>query len=181
MKPKTARVRTAFHASGFDRLETREVLSHASLAHAKFVHFFHLKPPAPPPAVVAPPPVSAGPILAPQTSGNRNSPMAKLGNDLINLYQSFVTDPSGSSTIAAKFPSMMFKGDKVALDVQTKANVNTFATELTNLGMDITNKSATYGTVSGYFPINQLRTLASLPDTLSGQPAYKPVANGFGH
>ena len=48
-----------------------------------------------------------------------------------------------------------------------------FATQLTNIGMDITSTSATYDLVNGYAPINQLPTIAELPQTMSGEVAVQ--------
>lgn len=178
---RTIRNRNKFQASGFDRLETREVLSHMIPGHA--ASFFHLQAASVPKAVIVQNPTPVVPVtstnLTPHTGDLRSGPMAKLGNDLINLYQAFLDNSSDSTKLQASFPRLQIDGNKVLINVQTKTDVNAFAAKLTNLGMDVTAKSAQYGWVTGSFPINQLLTLASLPDTLSGQPSYRPVTGGM--
>ena len=40
--------------------------------------------------------------------------------------------------------------------------------------MQVTNASSSYGLVDGYAPISALPTIAEMPQTMSGQPLYKP-------
>ena len=154
-----------------------------TIVHDQLTRYFHLK--ASPPIVVAVPvtvsPSPTGTVPVVTTHGSNppgnNASMAKLGKDLISVYQAFLNNPGGTSSLKTSFPGLSFNGSKVSINVQTKANVNVFATELANLGMDVTTKNATYGWVSGDFPINQLPTLAALPDTLSGSPNYAPTTH----
>jgi hypothetical protein len=181
MKMTSKRKRSRFVESGIERLETREVLSHMVTAHAHLAHHFHLHAPAPAtvvsPVKVSTPVVTTNLVRTPALAGN--GPMEKLGKDLIAVYQAYLKNLGDPSSLKTSFPTMSFNGNKVSINVQTKADVNVFAAELVNLGMDVSLTSAKYGWVSGDFPISQLPTLASLPDTLSGQPAYKPITSGF--
>jgi len=182
---KTGQNRRRFLATGLDRLETREVLSHVVIPHTHVAQPFHLRP-ASANLVVANPKVTtpvkvASPSVGQPPTVTGSGSMQKLGNDLAALYQAYLTSPADTSTLQTKFPRMQFSGSKVLVSLQTRADVNIYAGELTNLGMDVTGKSAQYGWVTGYFPINQLSTLASMPDTLSGQAQYKPVIGGFFH
>ena len=47
--------------------------------------------------------------------------------------------------------------------------------QLTDVGMQITATSSYYGLVDGFAPINELPTIAELPQTLSGQADYYPI------
>ncbi len=55
-------------------------------------------------------------------------------------------------------------------------NFSQFLTQLTDAGMQITDSSAAYDLVEGYVPINELPTIAELPQTWSGQIAITPIA-----
>ena len=48
----------------------------------------------------------------------------------------------------------------------------------TDVGMQITTASSYYDLIDGYAPINALPTIAEMPQTMSGQPLYKPVLMG---
>ena len=62
MSTRRHRLDFQFQATGFDRLETREVLSRAAFAHPHLLHFFHLQAATPVAAVV--PPKATTPVVA---------------------------------------------------------------------------------------------------------------------
>ena len=194
----TDRKKHTFAASQFERLETREVLSHlAASVHPHPAHSFHAhashaqvtvlaRPATPAPAspaavVLAPavaPPVPAATLTTngvPTTTDIKNGPMAKLGGDLIRLYQAYLSNHGDMAALKASFPDFIINGDKVSIDVRAKSDVNALASQLINLGMDVTTKSQKYALVSGSIPISQLQTLATLPETLAASPTYRPT------
>ncbi len=108
----------------------------------------------------------------------QNGPMANLGVGLVNIYQAFVQSGGQTSQLAAKFPQIEFQNGMVGLQVKSLGGDFTqFSTELSQLGMKVTDSSAYYGLVVGYAPVNALPTIAGLPQTMSGQALYYPVVS----
>ena len=68
----------------------------------------------------------------------QNGPMANLGGDLINVYETYIHNGGDASKLPAKFPLMQFKGSSVYIGVNDGGgDFNAFTTALTNLGMQI--------------------------------------------
>lgn len=107
----------------------------------------------------------------------RNGPMANEGQDLINIYQEYLKQPTNTTALPAKFSYIRFQGNSVGIDVKGQGDFNTFLTSLRNLGMQVTASSEKYALAEGYIPISQLPTLARLPQTISASPMYKPVVS----
>lgn len=195
------RARHKFTAPEFDELETREVLSHLlAPLHGPLVHPLHVHTPtaqvsriplaqhATPVALTKVlPAVPRVPVsVAVATTGatlaasvGTVAPMANLGNDLNRLYQAYLSDHGDINAIKAMFPMFTFNGDKVGINVRARSNTSVLASELTNLGMDVTMVSQQYAWVSGAVPISQLPAVAALPELLSASPNYKPVTFGL--
>ena len=107
-----------------------------------------------------------------------NGPIAPLGGQLISLYEAFQGGETSSTGLSEQFPLDQFQGDSVLVDLTAYTDFQGFKTALDNLGMQIVDTNQTNGLVDGYLPINELPTAAQLPQTLSGQPAYKPEVSG---
>jgi hypothetical protein len=107
----------------------------------------------------------------------QNGPMANLGATTVDVYKTWLDSGGNSSALASEFPALEFQNGMVGLSVKSLGgDFNQFVSELTNAGLSIVDTSATYGIVDGYAPINELPTIAELPQTQSGQIAYTPVA-----
>ena len=108
----------------------------------------------------------------------QNGPMANVGGQLISLYEAFEKGSNSSGSLAKQFPLDQFNGNSVLVDLTSYTNFQGFKTSLGNLGMQIVDTNPADGLVDGYLPINELPAAAELPETLSGQPAYKPELAG---
>jgi len=108
----------------------------------------------------------------------RNGPMANEGQDLINVYQTFLKAGDATS-LAAKFPLLQFSGNDVAVQVRSNgtATLAGFTASLKNLGLNVSNTNPGYNLVSGYLPVSALPAVAALPSTLAASPIYRPVLN----
>ena len=116
----------------------------------------------------------------------QNGPLANLGTSLVSVYQSYATDFAASvaagqvspaaatalaSQIATQYPSMEFEDGLVDMDINSLGgDFNSFVTQLSSLGMQVTDTSAAYGIVEGWVPLAELPTIARLPQTEAGQP-----------
>jgi hypothetical protein len=108
----------------------------------------------------------------------QNGPMANAGQDLINIYQAYLS--AGNTTnLASQFSQIKFGAGTVGVDINWNGSgdFNGYTNALTNLGMQVTTTSATYGIVEGFLPVAQLPTVAEEPQTLSLTPIYKPQTN----
>ncbi len=77
----------------------------------------------------------------------------------------------------AQFPTIEFQGGKVGLEVKSLGgDFSQFVTQLTDAGMQITGTNPAYAIVDGYAPVNELPTIAELPQTMAGEPRYYPIA-----
>lgn len=105
----------------------------------------------------------------------QNGPMANLGGTLIGVYSSYTNNHGDMAKVAAAYPLLQFNGSMVKAGINSGGNdFNALLTSLKNLGMQVSASSATYGLIEGYVPINQLPTVARLPQTMSGHPIYTP-------
>ncbi len=114
----------------------------------------------------------------------QNGPMANEGQDLVNIYQEYqqyTTNPGGGA-FQSKYAGLIeFQGNSVGVNVNTWGSLATAKTALVNLGMQIVGTDSTYGIFSGWLPINDLPTLARMPQVISAAPLFKPVAKYTGY
>ncbi len=105
-------------------------------------------------------------------------PMANLGTDLISVYKSFYTSGGNTAQLAGQFPLIYFQNGMVGVQVKSLGgDFSQFATQLTDLGMQVTAASSYYGLVQGCAPVSALPNIAQLPQTEAGSPLYKPYVN----
>jgi len=107
-----------------------------------------------------------------------HGPMANLGTDLISVYKSFYTSGGNTAQLPGQFPLIYFQNGMIGVQVKSLGgNFNQFVTQLTDLGMQVTQSSSYYGLVDGYAPVSALPNIAQLPQTEAGAPLYKPEVN----
>ncbi len=114
----------------------------------------------------------------------QNGPMANEGQDLVNIYQEYqqyTTNPGGGAFQSKYADLIEFQGNSVGVDVNTWGNFTTAETSLVNLGMQVFGSDPKYGIISGWMPINELPTLARMPQVISAAPLFKPVARYTGY
>ena len=105
----------------------------------------------------------------------QNGPMANLGAGTVGVYAAYANSGGNTSQLASEFPTVYFQNGMVGLQVKSLGgDFSQYETELTDVGMQITTASSTYGLVDGYAPVNALPTIAEIPQTESGQLLYKP-------
>ena len=104
-----------------------------------------------------------------------HGPMANLGVDLVNIYESFTKGQTNAATFQAKYPDYEFQGNSVMVDLSANGSYNQLLTEVKNLGMQVVASSSTYQLIEGLLPINELPTVAQLPQLESGSPVARPV------
>ncbi len=111
--------------------------------------------------------------------------MANLGTNLVSIYQSYEVSGSlpaaavGGDTaqLASKYPAIEFNNGLVGIQLSSLGgDFGSFTSQLTSLGVQITNSSAYYGMVDGWAPIGELPTIARLPQTMSGEALQYPIA-----
>ncbi len=105
----------------------------------------------------------------------QNGPMANLGVGTVDVYKAYVEQRrqhvAARRRVSRRSSSRTgWSGSKSRAWEVTSSQ---FVTELTDVGMQITTTSAYYGLVDGYAPINELPTIAELPQTMSGQVAVQ--------
>jgi large repetitive protein len=110
----------------------------------------------------------------------QHGPMANMGVSLVQVYQAYVQSGGNTSQLAAKFPAIQFLNGMVGVQVKSLGGDFTqFQSQLENLGLKVNASSEYYGLVTGWAPINELPTIASLPQTMAGQSVYYPHVRGF--
>ena len=104
--------------------------------------------------------------------------MANLGVGTVNVYAAYLNSGGNTSQLATEFPTIEFQKVRlIGLTVKSLGgSVSQFVSELSSLGMKITTSSAEYAMVDGFVPVNELPTIAELPQTMSGQIQYDPIA-----
>jgi hypothetical protein len=110
----------------------------------------------------------------------KNGPMADSGQDLIDVYQTYLSDSGNASQVASTYQNLIeFQNGMVGIDTNwnSSGHFSDYVTAMTNLGMQITATSDTYGIIEGFLPISQLPTVAQEPQTLSLRPIYRPIAS----
>ena len=108
----------------------------------------------------------------------QNGPMANLGTDAVGVYKAFLDSSGNTSQLATEFPLIEFQSGLVGLEVKSLGgDFSQFVTQLTDVGMKITATNTTDALVGGFVPINELPTIAELPQTEAGMVQYKPIVN----
>ncbi len=121
------------------------------------------------------------PILWHPTTTNladaQNGPMANAGTTLIGVYEAFTKGGATTAQLQSSNPLLIFQGSSVNVSVNWNGsgNFTDYQNYLKNLGMQTQAVSATYGIVSGWLPINQLPTVAQMPQTMSLHQNEIPV------
>ena len=111
-------------------------------------------------------------------SNVQSGPMANLGQDLIGVYESYLSHQGQTSQLPGQFPTLRFQGTSVLIAVNSLGgDFSQFQTSLQNLGMKVVASSSYYGEVDGWLPINNLPTVAEMAQTMAGRPVYTPQAN----
>ncbi len=111
----------------------------------------------------------------------QNGPMANEGQDLVQLYQQYLTYEQKPTTapFSSPFATMIqFSGASVGVDVRTYGNFTTAETTLQNLGLQVAGTDSTYGVVDGWLPIAELPKLASASQVIGASPLFKPEFRG---
>src|SRR5262245_31076708 len=85
-------------------------------------------------------------------------PMANAGQDLINIYQTYLSDIADPSKVASQFGAIKFQGGSVGVDVNWtgEGDFAAYTASLSGLGMQVNTSDAAYGIVEGYLPLGQL-------------------------
>jgi hypothetical protein len=108
----------------------------------------------------------------------KNGPLAKAGQNLIEVYNQFETAGGGDDfTLTGPLASIIrIQGDSVGVDVgAAPGNMVNVASTLEALGMQVTATDATTGKIEGFLPIAQLPTVAQNSAVLTLAPNYYPV------
>lgn len=101
----------------------------------------------------------------------KNGPLAKAGQDLIKLYQDFLQF-NGGTFRSTHAPNIQVVGTSVRVDIRGPGNVNSLASALANLGMQVQATDARTHTVEGLLPIAKLPDAAQLPQVTTISPVY---------
>ncbi len=111
----------------------------------------------------------------------QNGPMANEGQDLVQLYQQYLSyeQKPTTSTFTSPFADLIqFNGAEVGVDVRTYGNFSTAETTLQNLGLQVVGTDSTYGVFDGWLPISALPKLASASQVIGASPLFKPQFYG---
>lgn len=102
-----------------------------------------------------------------------NGPLAKAGQDLVNIYEEYEQQLGSSAPTFPQASVIHIKGTDVGVDIRSSGgDFNAFVSAMTALGMQVQSQSAAYATVEGYLPIAQLVAAAENAQTLSISPMY---------
>ncbi len=105
----------------------------------------------------------------------QHGPMANLGTAVVGIYQEYMQSGGGPAQVAAANPLIEFQNGMIGMQVKSLGgDFSQFTSQLTDVGMQITNSSAYYGLVDGFVPINDLPSIAEMPQTEAGQALYYP-------
>lgn len=108
----------------------------------------------------------------------QNGPLAKGGQNLVNLYvayESYVQGGSSGTFTSSESTYIYIEGTSVKVDVRGTVSATALASQLTNMGMQVSGTDAASGTVEGFLPISQLVAVAQLSQVVSLSPVYKPA------
>ncbi len=108
----------------------------------------------------------------------QNGPMANMGVSLVEIYQAFAQSGGQTSQLASEFSNIQFLNGMVGIEVRSLGgDFSQFQSQLQELGMQVQASSSYYGVVAGWVPVNELPTIARLPQTMAGESDYKPFLN----
>ena len=127
----------------------------------------------------------------------QNGPMANLGTELVSIYKDYAVDFAAvantgntsaaaagalATQIATQFPTVELSNAMVNMDINSLGgDFNQFVSQLSSLGMQVTDTSSAYGIVEGWVPIAELPTIARLPQTEAGHAIAAPVDHACVH
>ena len=123
------------------------------------------------------PALGGNPVWAPTTSNVadiQHGPMANMGGELATLYNR-AKGGADIPLLTTEFPDLQIQNGSVLIGLTTWGDLSSLQSSVVNLGMKITQQSATYGLINGWMPISQLLNTAQLPQLVSGRPIYRPV------
>jgi hypothetical protein len=105
-----------------------------------------------------------------------DGPMANMGQQLIQIYQSYVESGGSTSQLAGQNPTIEFNNGMVGVQVKSLGgSFTSFVSNLQDAGLHVTDTSAYYGVATGWAPVNELPTIAEMQQTMAGQPLTYPV------
>ena len=115
------------------------------------------------------------------TANSQASLPANVSETLDVIYNTYEQNPS---TFPAGIPTtnganlVVVQGSNVGIQVKdaTPGDLSTLQSELQTAGMQITDSSATYGTVVGMVPVSDLPAVAALSDVTSVAPLWQGSA-----
>jgi hypothetical protein len=108
----------------------------------------------------------------------KNGPLAKAGQDLIEVYNQYQNSGGGDDfTLDGRLAEIIrIQGNSVGVDVgATPGNMVNVRSTLEALGMQVTATDATTGKIEGFLPIAQLPAVAQNSDVLTLSPNYIPA------
>lgn len=106
----------------------------------------------------------------------KNGPLAKAGQDLITLYtdyQGSVQSGSSGTFTSRETAIIQVVGNQVRVDIRGSVDVNTLASTMSSLGMQVESTDARTHTVEGLISISQLPTVAQSAQVATISPVYK--------
>jgi hypothetical protein len=137
------------------------------------VHPTPLPPFQPPITVITPFLPNGGP------SANSGGYPANVATSLITVYQQYQRDPTAFSDgiPPTDEADLIVHGDMVGIQVHDSnpAEFQSLTATLVSAGMTISSESATYGTIVGMLPINELLAVAESSQSISITPQYAPT------
>jgi hypothetical protein len=91
-------------------------------------------------------------------------------------YEAYVAGGSDGSFTSSESTLIYINGTNVGIDAHSNGSgsFSTYVSSLTSLGMQVQASDARTGTVVGFIPISALPNAATLPQTLSLTPMYRP-------
>jgi len=104
-----------------------------------------------------------------------NGPMANLGTDLVNIYESFENGQCSAAALATEYPDYEFQGNSVMVGLSSNGDFPELQAQASNLGMQVIASDPSVQLIEGWLPINELPTAAQSPELLSGHPVFAPT------
>ena len=101
--------------------------------------------------------------------------MANLGVSSVDIYKAYLDSGGNTSELAAEFPTIEFQNGMVGLEVKSLGgDFSQFVSPAHERRHADHDDQRYYGLVDGYAPINELPTIAEMPQTMSGEVAVQP-------
>ena len=102
---------------------------------------------------------------------------ANVDQNLNQIYQEFLSSGSSSSFTSSEATIIFIDGSNVGINAHGNGtgDFTAFVSALTGLGMQVQASDANSETVSGMIPISALPSAATLSQTFSISPMYKPI------